>query len=546
MVKARVRSAGDSDPGRVRKNNEDSLHLDPDRGIYLVVDGIGGQAAGEKAAAIAVERLRARLERQTGTAEQRIREAITVANNEILRASRSNPEWEGMACVLTVAVLENGSAVVGHVGDSRLYQIRGGEIRKVTHDHSPVGEREDSREISEAEAMRHPRRNEVFRDVGSEEHTPDDPEWIEVQRIPFEADSALLLCSDGLSDMVPSAEIRAAVERNAGKPEAAVRELISAANRAGGKDNVTVVLVEGEQFTAPAPVAKLMPVRKGGASRWAFLACGLLLGLGGMYAALRWGLGWTVPAPPVPPPQVIQVGPGLAITRISDALQQARPGDTVEVLAGDYHEQLRVKNGVSVESRVPREAVLLPVAGNDQPLVIADNAKDATVSGFLIRGDPQAPLSAGIVLNDSDVHIVNMEVTGAGIGILVHGGSPVLLGNSVYDCTAGGIVVAGPAKPWILHNSIRRTRGPGLAVRDGAQPAVAENVFERNAPDLEMPAEALRTVKPQNVFVGAPRPAAPHGGQPAPRPAQAPPHQGQAAPRGGEAPQPREAEADAA
>ena len=102
--------------------------------------------------------------------------------------------------------------------------------------------------------MRHPRRNEVFRDVGSEEHAPDDADFIEVQRIPFDPDSALLLCSDGLSDQVPSAQIRATVERHAGDPEAAVR----GADRrprisAGGKDNVTVVIVEGEQFTAPRP-----------------------------------------------------------------------------------------------------------------------------------------------------------------------------------------------------------------------------------------------------------------------------------------------------
>ncbi len=222
MVKTKVRCAGSSDPGRVRRNNEDAFHVDQERGIFLVVDGIGGQAAGEKAAAIAVERIRARLERQTGTTEQRIREAITMANNEILRAAGTNPEWEGMACVLTLVVLENGSAVAGHVGDSRLYQMRRGEIRKITHDHSPVGEREDSRELSEADAMRHPRRNEVFRDVGSQEHAPDDADFIELRRFAFEPDSALLLCSDGLSDQVPSAEIRSAVERNAGNPEAAV------------------------------------------------------------------------------------------------------------------------------------------------------------------------------------------------------------------------------------------------------------------------------------------------------------------------------------
>ena len=247
----KLKLAGASDPGRVRHNNEDALHVDLERGIFLVVDGIGGQAAGEKAAEIAVGRVRARLERQTGTPEQRVREAITMANNEILRAARGNPEWEGMACVLTVAVLDDGSAVVGHVGDSRLYQIRHGEIRKITHDHSPVGEREDNHELSEEEAMRHPRRNEVFRDVGSEEHSPDDADFIEVQRVPFETDSALLLCSDGLSDQVASWVIQETVERNAGNPDEAVRQLIGAANAAGGKDNVTVVLVEGESFTAP-------------------------------------------------------------------------------------------------------------------------------------------------------------------------------------------------------------------------------------------------------------------------------------------------------
>ncbi len=95
MVKTKVRCAGASDPGRVRSNNEDAFHMDAERGIFLVVDGIGGQAAGEKAAEIAVERVRARLERQTGTIEQRIREAITMANNEILRAARANAECAG-------------------------------------------------------------------------------------------------------------------------------------------------------------------------------------------------------------------------------------------------------------------------------------------------------------------------------------------------------------------------------------------------------------------------------------------------------------------
>src|SRR5690242_3185157 len=105
-VVSRQNCAGLSDPGRKRENNEDRFHADPDRGIFFVIDGVGGQAAGEKAADTAHNLLRARLERPTGTAADRIREAITIANNEIYRLSEIHDEWRGMACVLTVAIVE--------------------------------------------------------------------------------------------------------------------------------------------------------------------------------------------------------------------------------------------------------------------------------------------------------------------------------------------------------------------------------------------------------------------------------------------------------
>jgi len=248
-VIARFKSAGLSDPGRKRDNNEDRFHADPDRGIFFVIDGVGGQNAGEKAAETAYNLLRARLERPTGTTAERIREAITVANNEIHSLAQSNGQWDGMACVLTVAVVEDGQVVAGHVGDSRLYMIQSGDIRKLTHDHSPVGEREDRGEIDEITAMRHPRRNEVFRDVGSGQHSPDDAEFIDIVAAPFSSNAALLLCSDGLSDLVPSAQILAIVEAHANDPQATARALIDAANEAGGKDNVTVVVVHGREFS---------------------------------------------------------------------------------------------------------------------------------------------------------------------------------------------------------------------------------------------------------------------------------------------------------
>ena len=184
--------------------NEDRFHVDEARGLFIVIDGVGGQAAGGKAADVALAMLRERLERETGPVAERVREAIAVANNEIYRLASSRPEWDGMACVLTVAVVKDGTATIGHVGDTRLYKLRAGRIEKITRDHSPVGEREDAQELSEFEAMRHPRRNEVYRDVGSEPHAPGDPEFVDMHEIPFDADDALLLCSDGLSDLVDS------------------------------------------------------------------------------------------------------------------------------------------------------------------------------------------------------------------------------------------------------------------------------------------------------------------------------------------------------
>jgi serine/threonine protein phosphatase PrpC len=470
--------------------------MDQERGIFLVVDGIGGQAAGEKAAAIAVERVRTRLERQTGTTEQRIREAITMANNEILRAARGNSEWDGMACVLTLVVLENGSAVAGHVGDSRLYQVRRGEIRKITHDHSPVGEREDSRELSEADAMRHPRRNEVFRDVGSEEHVPDDPDFIELQRFAFDPDSALLLCSDGLSDQVPSAEIRAAVERNAGNPEAAVGELIASANRAGGKDNVTVLVVEGEQFTAPAipPPAthgEILP-------RIALFLTGFLLA-----AALGWFTRslWQ-PAPVTIVPRVI-----VATSGIATAMAEARPGDTVEVPRGEYREQVRLKDGVTLRAQVAREPILRAAPMSGGPAVIAENVKGARLSGFRILADRDAPLSTGILLRDSAVEIDDVEVKGAGVGIEIRGSAgPAIRASAIRDCLAEGILILGPSTPWLSHNAIQNNKGAGVAARDGAHPALLGNVVEHNA--LELPGGA-DTVKDLNFLLDLPRPAAP-------------------------------------
>jgi PPM family protein phosphatase len=509
MVPTKLNSAAGSHLGLVRKNNEDRVFCDNDRGIFLVIDGMGGEAAGEEAARIAEHRIRRRLERQTGAPEERIREAITVANNEVYQSAQQHPEWRGMACVLTLMLIEDGQATIGHVGDSRLYHIHAGAIRKVTRDHSPVGEREDRGELGENEAMKHPRRNEVFRDVGSESHAPDDPDFIEIWRLPVEPDSAFLLCSDGLSDQVKAGDILRFVEDNAGRPDKTIEKLIEAANLAGGKDNVSIVLVEGENFVRPPE-----PPRQ---RRLAFLssrpAC---LFYGALVAATAFGLWWqrqpraSVMAPPPTGPRLLSVGPG---TSINEAIGRALAGDTVEVQPGEYREGLRLREGVTVRSRAPREAILRASAAPGAPgmAVIAEGVRNARLVGFRILADDRMPLSAGVVLVDSSIEVDDLEIAGAAVGIEIRGASnPAIRACFIHDNSGPGISVAGTAAPWISQN-IFSANGRGVTAAAGTRPTLLRNQFSQHTLEaFVLPPEIRKeTVLEFNYFPKEP----PRGGK---------------------------------
>ena len=520
MVNTMLKCAGLSDPGRVRRNNEDALYMDADRGIFLVVDGIGGQNAGEKAAEIAVDRIRARLERQTGTVAQRVREAITMANNEILRAARGNPDWQGMACVLTLVVVDDGSAVVGHVGDSRLYEIRRGAIRKLTHDHSPVGAREESGEISELEAMLHPRRNEVFRDVGSELHAPDDADFIDLERFPFEPDAALLLCTDGLSDQVTSDYIRVLVERNAGDPASAAHALVHAANTAAGKDNVTVVLVEGPQFKGSDVLAPRRGFRVGGAVA---LAAGILLVTLFAAAVLHTWQPVKVQAPPAPRVYYVDPSagaPGAPGESVDQAVAAAKAGDTIQFSAGrEYHQPLRLKSGVTFRGSQTGEmangsrAILRIAPGVAGPAVLADNVRDVRLEGLRILADPHAPVPQGILVVNSSLEIDDIEVESATIGIEIRGSSRLVLRSStIRDSLAEGLLASGPASLWLSHDSFLHNRGANLAARDDAQVSLTGCVFDKSTLELP-PGLKLDAVREQNFLLDS-KPARPGARRP--------------------------------
>lgn len=246
-VTARWRSAVATDAGLIRTSNEDRCYTDDERGVFLVVDGIGGHAGGEIAAEIAVDTIRLALLNSRGPAAWRVRSAIVEANNVIHKAADANPAWHGMSCVLTLAIVEENRVTVGHVGDSRLYLIWNGAIRKLTSDQSPVGEQEEAGALTEFEAMRHPRRHEVFVDVGSRQRHPGD-EFVQIRELEFKPDAALLFCSDGLSDLLTSAEILSIAEGYDGHPEFVPQALVDAALEAGGRDNVSVIFVAGSDF----------------------------------------------------------------------------------------------------------------------------------------------------------------------------------------------------------------------------------------------------------------------------------------------------------
>jgi serine/threonine protein phosphatase PrpC len=490
-----LRAAGKSDVGRQRDVNEDRFHVDVDRGVFIVVDGVGGQAAGGKAADTAVSMLRERLERETGATADRVREAITLANNEIHRQAALRPEWRGMACVLTVVVVQGDRAVVGHVGDTRLYSIHGQAIEKVTPDHSPVGEREDAHEISEREAMRHPRRNEVYRDVGSDPHTANDPDFLYLTEMAVPPGSALLLCSDGLTDLVPSETIRQIAVTGAGQPAFVVDALVEAANDAGGKDNVTVVYVErdragGSRADGRAPE---MSARTHGAARPARLVRALVASaviLAALGAVSIWQFGW---------PETGSVtgvlgapGAGAIVVRpnesIMAAMERAQPGFDVVVEPGEYRERLTLKDNVRVISRVPRGATLrLPgLAAEGDAAVVAAGITGGELAGFRILGDAATPLGVGVITRDATVRLVDLDVSGAT--------------TAAFDLGAGDGVV-------LIGSDVRDNPGAALLVRGGATPRVAHNTFARNGTSERAPAQFVveRAAQPvwwRNVFHG--------------------------------------------
>jgi PPM family protein phosphatase len=234
---------GVTDAGKVRRNNEDALLVGEgkDETLFAVADGIGGFEAGEVASSIAIEVLK---ELEPGASFEA---AIQKANRRILAVGRSDERLSGMGTTLVAArfggTQEEPVAQIAHVGDSRAYLLRGGDLRPLTEDHSLVAELVRSGDLTRDQAAEHPQKNLITRALGAEEEVE-----VDTAVLPVEAGDRFLLCSDGLSDMIPEGRILEILTDSPDDPETPARHLLSAALDAGGVDNVTVVVVDVKEW----------------------------------------------------------------------------------------------------------------------------------------------------------------------------------------------------------------------------------------------------------------------------------------------------------
>ncbi len=255
---------GLTDVGKKRKHNEDAYALDAAEGFFVVADGMGGHAAGEVAAKITVETIgefiAATRQKEEATwpfkynheldfNSNRLAVAIEKANERVMAAVAAQPWLKGMGTTVVTGLINEKSLSLAHVGDSRAYLYRGGELSRLTDDHSWVHEQVEAGILTEEEAKTHPLKNVVTRALGGGPSVSPD-----LQEMKFEPGDAFLFCSDGLTTMLSDEEIRDCLAADAtGEPEALCQGLVDLANEKGGVDNITVVFARVKDSVPAAP-----------------------------------------------------------------------------------------------------------------------------------------------------------------------------------------------------------------------------------------------------------------------------------------------------
>jgi protein phosphatase len=232
--------AGKTDVGLKRSKNEDIHSVNPELGICLVADGMGGAAAGEVASNIfkevAVKIFATSADRSENYTKQLVQTAFRAANEQILIHIKENPEHKGMGCTAELLAFSDNTIILGHIGDSRTYRFRNGEFKQMTRDHSLVQDQIDQGNITVEQARKHPLKNIILRAVGIQENLA-----LDLVTIKPHQNDIFLLCSDGLTDMVDDPTIHK-ILGSGDDLEKTAENLIQAAKESGGNDNITVVL----------------------------------------------------------------------------------------------------------------------------------------------------------------------------------------------------------------------------------------------------------------------------------------------------------------
>ena len=252
-LRNKLRCVGLTDTGKVREHNEDTIAVDPDIGLLVLADGMGGYNAGEVASGIAVKTIvnliKEQVEREDLNVQDReaglsrptiiMRDAIQRANKIIYQTARTQPQCEGMGTTVVAALFFDNKITIAHVGDSRLYRQRAGgeKLEQVTLDHSLLQELVDRGFYSAEEAQRAANKNYVTRALGVEPNVE-----VEIQEVPVNNGEVFILCSDGLSDMVEDEEIHLTRNTFSANLDTVAKQLIQLANDNGGRDNVSVVM----------------------------------------------------------------------------------------------------------------------------------------------------------------------------------------------------------------------------------------------------------------------------------------------------------------
>ncbi len=264
-------AAAKSDVGRKRQGNEDSLCMAPEIGLYAVADGMGGHAAGEVASRLAVETIREWMEKYLGGAEVAVAEeptavgsreanfllsSIRLANRIIFDAARGRREYRGMGTTLVSVLVVNNRVALAHVGDSRIYRIRDGQIVQLSRDHSVVQQQVDRGILSPDEAHESQYRHLITRALGLKESVE-----VDLTEEPILPGDILLLCSDGLSDLLEDEEILVIVREHADDLGKSCQALVDRANYKGGDDNITALLIQARAGSDPTgtPPTQGMP-----------------------------------------------------------------------------------------------------------------------------------------------------------------------------------------------------------------------------------------------------------------------------------------------